>query len=65
MTDLSPRPALNTPALFDSPGLRAQAGRLRDLAADSQEGPLRTALLQIVAWYEKAAQEIEQEDGRA
>ena len=62
MTELSPRPALNTPALFDSPGLRAQAGRLRELAAESEEGLLRTALLQIVAWYEKAAQDLEQED---
>jgi hypothetical protein len=58
------RPGLNTPSLIDSPSLRAQAGRLRHLAAESEDGPLRTALLQIVAWYEKAAIEIEQKDSR-
>ena len=64
MTERTPsRPELNTPSLIDSPGLRAQAGKLRALAADSEDGPLRAALLQIVAWYEKAAGEIEQEDG--
>lgn len=55
--------ALNTPSLIDSPRLRAQAERLRDLAEDSEDGPLRAALLQIVAWYEKTATEIEPEDG--
>lgn len=61
---VSSGPVLNTPSLIDLPGLRAQAGRLRDLAAESEDGPLRTALLQIVAWYEKAAQEIEQAGDR-
>ena len=65
MTRQPSRPALNTPSLIDSPGLRAQAGKLRNLAAESEEGPLRTALLQIVAWYEKAAQEIEREGGHS
>ena len=54
-------PAENIPALIDSPGLRAQADRLRDLAAEAEEGPLRTALMQIVAWYEKTAAEIEED----
>jgi hypothetical protein len=64
VTERSPsRPVLNTPSLIDSPGLRAQAGKLRALAADSEDGPLRAALLQIVAWYEKAAKEIEQDEG--
>jgi hypothetical protein len=63
VTERTPaRPAGHVPSLIDSPGLRAQAGRLRDLAQESEEGPLRAALLQIVAWYEKAAQEIELED---
>jgi hypothetical protein len=58
--------ALNTPSLIDSPRLRAQAERLRELAEESEDGPLRAALLQIVAWYEKAATEIDREDaGRA
>ena len=54
-------PAKNIPAHIDSPGLRAQADKLRDLAAESQEGPLRTALMQIVAWYEKTAAQIEED----
>ena len=50
------------PALIDSPSLRARAERLRDLAAQSDEGPLRTALLQIVACYEEAAEDLERKD---
>ena len=50
------------PALIDSPSLLARADRLRDLAARSEEGPLRSALLQIVACYEQAAEDIEQKD---
>ena len=59
---MPPRPAPNLPSLIDSPRLRAQAEKLRDLAEESEEGPLRAALLQIAAWYEKAAQDVEHED---
>ena len=53
----------NTPSLIDSPNLRARAAKLRDLAEESEEGPLRAALLLIVACYEQAAAQMDEEGG--
>jgi hypothetical protein len=44
--------------VIDSTFLLAQAAKLQTLAEEAEDGPLRTALLHLVVWYERAASEI-------
>jgi hypothetical protein len=44
--------------MIDSTFLLAQAAKLQTLAEEADDGPLRTALEDLIVWYERAASEI-------